>query len=144
MWECPVLSGVSVGPCVGVLPSDSWGWERGDREKTSQSGSDSGMDLPCSRAESEAAPWAQGQAIGAGNTRDLHCSSSSFGSQAALAHLQTGWAGGQGRDGRACVPMGPGPQSQLVVLILHTSLSNSQWPRFQRRTDQGSNPALSR
>lgn len=33
-WECPVRSGVSVGPCVGVFPSGSWGWERGgDRGK---------------------------------------------------------------------------------------------------------------
>lgn len=108
------LWGPAWGSSLQVLGA---GREEETGEKTSWSGLDGGMDLPCSRAETEAAPWAQGQGCWAGNTRDAHCSSSTFRSQAALAHLGTGWAGGQGRDGRAWVPAGPGPQSQLAVLI---------------------------
>lgn len=51
MWGFPVLSRGSLGS-----------WAEGEWPgKTSLSGSDGRMDLPCSRAETEVTPWAQDQ-----------------------------------------------------------------------------------
>lgn len=109
-WERPVLSAVSVGPCVGVLPSDSWGWERGDREKNSRSGSDGGMDLLCSRAETEAAPWAQGQGSRTPEIPTAHPAASAPRGCACPSGNGPGWRAGQGReslDARGAWPSEP-------------------------------------
>lgn len=64
------------------------------------------MDLPCSRAETEAAPWAQGQGCRAGNTRNSRCLSSSSISHRLLLliwKLGLGWRAGK-RGERWCQP----------------------------------------
>lgn len=62
------------------------------------------MDLPCSGAETEAAPWAKGQGSRARNTRNSRCLSSS-----SISHrlhlliwkLGLGWRAGK-RGERGC------------------------------------------
>ena len=113
------MTGVSVEPWVGVLPLDSWGWDRGDEEwlwgGAGQSGLEGGMNLPCSRAEPEVAPWAQGQGSEARRkARNSLCQpSSSISRRLRSLVWKPGLGGRAGRGWGSLGASGPGPRSQL-------------------------------
>lgn len=93
-------------PDLSTLPILGAGGEGSG--KTSLSGSDGGMDLPCLRAETEAAPWAHGQAARPEGTPQIPTAYPAASSRRVCAYRsgKQGWAGGRDSDLGARMPAG--------------------------------------